>query len=537
MGYPTKVQLIQRKKGPDQWYINFPTAIAEAMDFEKGEVVLWHIEDRANLVLHRQNAKPAPVEAKKKTASLYEAILKILEQAPLASKEKLARRGQAHVLAQLACLGSKTVTGLITTLGGQQDDWTADYRLYAKDRIDPKALLRTVREEIRQEGEDVVCALDDTHLRKTGKKTYGVKYARDPMGPPFHTNFVRAQRFIQISVAARDENQNVRMIPADWKHAPTPPKPKKKDEASMEKYRKERREKRLALQAAKMVINLKAELDASAKPYGKLWVCHDGSYANRTFLAPMPDDVIACGRIRHDAKLYYLPEKQKEKGRKRAYGEQAPTPNALRQDESVPWETAQVRIGDTVRDIQYKRLNPVKWKPTGQHKTVQVLALKAIPYKLSKNSPLNRRTPISIICTDPQADPQTIIQRYIWRWEIEVNFRDEKTILGVGETQVRKAPSVQNTTALAVAAYAVLLAAALKQNPQTQADTYVQPPKWQNQKPKRTTTMHLLQNLRMQIIAHSIHFSDFVLDQLQNTKPQKCTPHILSAIKYASRYT
>lgn len=66
MGYPTKVQRIQRKKGADQWYINFPTAVAEAMDFEKGEVVYWHIEDRAHLVVQREKVPPAPVEVKKK---------------------------------------------------------------------------------------------------------------------------------------------------------------------------------------------------------------------------------------------------------------------------------------------------------------------------------------------------------------------------------------------------------------------------------------------------------------------------------------
>ena len=32
MGYPTKVQLISRSKGTNQWYINFPTPLAEAMD-------------------------------------------------------------------------------------------------------------------------------------------------------------------------------------------------------------------------------------------------------------------------------------------------------------------------------------------------------------------------------------------------------------------------------------------------------------------------------------------------------------------------
>ena len=65
MGYPTKVQLIQRQAS-EQWYINFPSAVAQAMEFEKGEVVEWIIEDRANLVLHRKQASPSPVRIKKK---------------------------------------------------------------------------------------------------------------------------------------------------------------------------------------------------------------------------------------------------------------------------------------------------------------------------------------------------------------------------------------------------------------------------------------------------------------------------------------
>jgi len=43
MGYPTKIQLIARQKGK-QWYVNFPNALAEAMNFEKGETVEWEVE-------------------------------------------------------------------------------------------------------------------------------------------------------------------------------------------------------------------------------------------------------------------------------------------------------------------------------------------------------------------------------------------------------------------------------------------------------------------------------------------------------------
>lgn len=63
MGYPTKVQLINRKNS-EQWYINFPAAIAQAMDFQRGEVVEWTIEDRQFLVLKRLQPPSAPLKKK-----------------------------------------------------------------------------------------------------------------------------------------------------------------------------------------------------------------------------------------------------------------------------------------------------------------------------------------------------------------------------------------------------------------------------------------------------------------------------------------
>ena len=64
MGYPTKVQLIERKQSK-QWYINFPAAIAQAMDFEKGEHVQWTIADKGHLILSRDKVPPHPIDLKK----------------------------------------------------------------------------------------------------------------------------------------------------------------------------------------------------------------------------------------------------------------------------------------------------------------------------------------------------------------------------------------------------------------------------------------------------------------------------------------
>ena len=61
MGFPTKVQLIKRRNS-EQWYVNFPSAIAQAMEFTRGEVVEWIIEDRAQLVLRRRQASPSALK-------------------------------------------------------------------------------------------------------------------------------------------------------------------------------------------------------------------------------------------------------------------------------------------------------------------------------------------------------------------------------------------------------------------------------------------------------------------------------------------
>lgn len=66
MGFPTKVQLIKRAAS-EQWYINFPSAVAQAMDFQRGETVEWSISDKAHLILTRCAPPPDAVAIQKKT--------------------------------------------------------------------------------------------------------------------------------------------------------------------------------------------------------------------------------------------------------------------------------------------------------------------------------------------------------------------------------------------------------------------------------------------------------------------------------------
>lgn len=65
MGYPTTIQLISRKTG-NQWYVNFPNALAKAMNFKKGEIVEWEI-DTVNCMKMTRTGKSNKIAARTRT--------------------------------------------------------------------------------------------------------------------------------------------------------------------------------------------------------------------------------------------------------------------------------------------------------------------------------------------------------------------------------------------------------------------------------------------------------------------------------------
>ena len=49
MGYQSKVQVIQRAKGQQQFYLICPAPLAQALEMEKGETIEWVVEDKWTL--------------------------------------------------------------------------------------------------------------------------------------------------------------------------------------------------------------------------------------------------------------------------------------------------------------------------------------------------------------------------------------------------------------------------------------------------------------------------------------------------------
>ncbi len=149
MGFPTKVQLIKRKSSV-QWYINFPSALPQAMDFARGETVEWSIEDNSLLALRRLN--PPPSALKKNSAGILSSLQTLWrEGAPAFAQQRVADRTQALSLSSLLCLGRHTLTGLLTTSGGEFQDWSAAYRIFSQNRLPAQDLFAVVRRAVLAE--------------------------------------------------------------------------------------------------------------------------------------------------------------------------------------------------------------------------------------------------------------------------------------------------------------------------------------------------------------------------------------------------
>lgn len=466
----------------------------------------------------------------------------MLEESTLAAATTLScsERLYQHMLGLLLCPARSTLTNIICAKGGQHADWTADYRLYSKERVDESVLFGRVRDTLIENlapDEPLVVSIDDTIVRKTGKKIHGAAWKRDPLGPAFQTNLVRAQRYLQFSAAWPLENGEARTVPIAFHHAPTPAKPPKNATTDQRaSYREALKQHNLNHVTLEQLKTLRSETPSARH----LIVTGDGSYTNKTILRGKPGESTYIGRSRKDMVLHYLPETLPgANGRPRRYGVQAPTPDELRQDESVPWENVAGFAAGRRHDFRIKTIDRVLWRKAGADLPLRVVVIAPLGYRLRNGSRILYRQPAYLICTDPDLPLEKLLQCYLWRWGIEVNFREEKTLIGTGKAQVRTATSNQHLPAVTVAAYAMLWTAALQELSKGANLQGLKPPKWRKDRAdegKLPSTGDLLRLLRYEIWAGALRpgtFYHFVNDAPSNTNAQKPTPD-LPAVLFAA---
>ena len=59
MAYLTKLQVIERANGQQQFYLICPAPLAQALEMNKGESLEWVVEDKWTLTIRRGEARSA----------------------------------------------------------------------------------------------------------------------------------------------------------------------------------------------------------------------------------------------------------------------------------------------------------------------------------------------------------------------------------------------------------------------------------------------------------------------------------------------
>jgi hypothetical protein len=168
---------------------------------------------------------------------------------------------------------------------------------------------------------------------------------------------------------------------------------------------------------------------------------------------------------------------------------------------------------------------------------MRIVVIAPIGYRLRQGSRLLYRRPAYLICTDPDLPVERIVQEYLWRWDIEVNIRDEKCLLGVSQAQLRQPEAVRRQPAAAVAAYALLLLAALKTYGPNGLPPAVPLPRWRaHTPPRRPTTGQLLSQLRVETWSHCLRAESlrhFTSRSPSDHNPPKPSSSLASAVFHA----
>src|SRR5260370_29233008 len=239
---------------------------------------------------------------------------------------------------------------------------------------------------------------------------------------------------------------------------------------------------------------LRRELDEAGGGHKVLVLAVDRSFCKLTCFGGIPEREVLLARARKDAKLCF----RAAEDARRFYAVEKFTPEQVRQDESRAWKTTKIFYGGKRRKIRYKEVASVHWQRGAKQRPLRLIVIAPTPYRKSKSKKLYYRDPAYLLTTDLHSSLKQLLQIYFDRWQIEVNHREEKDTLGVGQAQLWNATSVPKQPVLAVAAYSALLLASLQAFRAQPGKAYAQLPKWRRSA-RRPSCLDLITLLRKEM--------------------------------------
>jgi DDE superfamily endonuclease len=431
-------------------------------------------------------------------------------------------RAMRLMLSGLLTVGRRWITRMISTAGRDQQDWSADYRVFSRSPWKSTDIFEPIVRNtvLLSDGDYIPVALDDTNVPRRGLHVKAARWLRDPLSPPFHINLRRAIRFLHFSMLLRHgpaEGDLCRGIPVRFEMVEVVKKPGKgATPEELSAYKKEKKLKNLSTYAVKAIKELRQAYDLAGASNKTLILVGDGSFCNRTVMRGTFERTILVARTRKDAALC---EPAPAGGRK-IYGDRVFTPQSVREDQTIPWQTGSFIHGGGLRRLKFKEITNVLWRGGTQRCPLRLMVLEPTGYRVSPKSKLSYREPAFLLTRDMSCPASILIQSYLDRWQIEVNHRDLKDVLGLGEAQVWADRSVPRQPSFVAASYSILLLAAHYAYGPSRTSVYDPLPKWR-QDAKRPSCLDLVAQLRKEAIAAPQKLEAFGIELRRNAMTLK----------------
>lgn len=413
------------------------------------------------------------------------------------------RRAMRQALGSLVCLGRRCLSRIIWTNGGEQRSWSAEYFLHSRCRWNEQELFTPIIAGalLHCRRGAIGVAVDDTRLRKTGRCITQAFYQRDPMSPPFHVNLMLGLRFLQASaLVGRHGGRPIatRGLPIRFEEVSPVKRPSRRaPREEWRQYREAAKQHNLSQAFVQMARALRQAFDAAGAAARLLILAGDGSFCNRTCLRAVLERLHLIARTRRDAVLC----RQASDGTRRFYDPRPFTPDDVRRDEQTAWQRTKVWYGGKRRVVRLKDVSPVFWRRGGGRRPLRVLVVAPTPYRKRKSGKRYYRHPAFLLTTDLHSSASVLLQIYFDRWQIEVNHREEKDTLGIGQAQLWNSTAVPKQPVLCVAAYSALLLAALQAFGPDRGAAYAPLPKWRRHA-HRPSCLDLVCLLRKDMVQH-----------------------------------
>jgi hypothetical protein len=173
----------------------------------------------------------------------------------------------------------------------------------------------------------------------------------------------------------------------------------------------------------------------------------DSAFTAPAVLAQLPSSMAVTGRVVSNVRLCEAPAPRPpgKRGRNRIRGDRLPTPHEMLQHKGLPRLRLKLYDSSTYHVRVARQVGRFHKSPA---RPVLVIAVEHLR---------GGRGIEVFYTTDLEADVETVLERYSWRWTIEVTFHDTKTHLGISEPQNRATLAARRTAAMGFLLYSLIV--------------------------------------------------------------------------------